>query len=92
MAMDWISVHDKLPEDGKLVLMWLDNQYAIGFLTNDPNVSPGKYWETIDAEDYYRREEEGIETLVKFWMPLPAPPKGERLFQPHPSRRWLAQE
>jgi hypothetical protein len=68
----WISVKDRLPDDGKEVLGIVYNDIRLGWIdliTTDPGqfhwVSSGIY---IDKGHY----------ALTHWMPLPEPPKEER--------------
>ena len=76
--MKWISVSERLPDEGENVLLYCDHPmyinddhripYFTGFLDRG---------EWYSASDYY---EEAIFMEVQFvthWMPLPQPPKGE---------------
>lgn len=61
---EWISVYDRLPEAGKLVL-------CIGERGDDKqNYGFGRY----QAHDVWYVSNEGI-PCVTHWMPLPEPPK-----------------
>ena len=62
--MEWISVEDKLPEDGQKVLFSRFNEkgvYCGDYLFNRGFASQGR--------DYY---------YITHWMPLPEPPKPEQ--------------
>lgn len=61
---EWISVKDRLPEDGKYVLVWEPNLNAIDFSRYDK------------ASDYWIDHEYNA-MFPSHWMPLPPPPKGE---------------
>lgn len=64
-TMEWISVHDRLPELEKEVLVYdsFGNMY-IGLITDGWK---GLYW--VDEECI------NISDIVTHWMPLPEPPK-----------------
>lgn len=64
---EWISVKDRLPEKGKLVLIWTGNDdrrpaIFLAYLDDD-----GQEW--VDG-DYYTGAE-----YVTYWQPLPEPPQ-----------------
>ena len=59
----WISVKDRLPEEGEDVLTYRGSGYRVEALESVSR----KYWEN-DIFCYYP---------VTHWMPLPQPPKGE---------------
>ena len=63
----WISVEERLPKTGKLVLLCINCEQAsphTGFLTAD-----GEFWHDVIG-DMSRSK-----WKVTHWMPLPAPPK-----------------
>ena len=64
--MEWISVKDRLPEEGRAILVYCPqykNQYC-AFLTD------GTWMIFCDVSIICKED-------VKYWMPLPEPPKGE---------------
>ncbi len=79
---EWISVKDRLPEDGVAALLYVENPYGpkdyfIGYLSVD-----GYSWvETAETAPMTLCGHiiEGCGSLrkVTHWMPLPEPPKGE---------------
>ncbi len=64
---EWISVKDRLPNEGQEVLCYgggnLMNVYI--YLDDDCWEDEYGYWETAESEG------------ITHWMPLPEPPKGE---------------
>lgn len=81
--VEWISVKDRLPDkDGKYLVasLWiLDGKYHVGTARYTKNLSDvwmdwesGSGWWNGDSESDWE------ETNVKYWMPLPEPPKEER--------------
>lgn len=61
--MEWISVKDRLPEEGKLVLTFMNGyEYKLNYVILLPEV----LWATT-----LEREQNSI----THWMPLPEPPK-----------------
>jgi hypothetical protein len=76
----WISVKDRLPEDGWRILLYCDvpDEYGkerIGVYLG------GKYWEIIGGEYYTLKDTMKRITrkkiIVTHWMPLPEPPESE---------------
>lgn len=70
----WISVKDRLPEDGEHVLIWYEyfryGSYNRIFKTHEIAYQYGGHW--TGASDSL-----GVDARVFAWMPLPEPPKGE---------------
>lgn len=64
--MEWISVKDRLPEDGIRVLTYADNGAMFAATHND-----GWY---VDTGEYYYASPLAI---ITHWMPLPDAPKEE---------------
>ena len=64
--MEWISVSDRLPEDGIRVLTYADNSAMFVASRDD-----GWY---VDTGEYYYSSPF---TNITHWMPLPEPPKEE---------------
>ena len=66
----WISVEDRLPEKNQAVLGWYkDNPFA-GY-TYEVVSWNGKGWVFVYAQRYV--------TNVTHWMPMPEPPKTEKM-------------
>ena len=66
-VQEWISVKDRLPEEGDRCLCRLKS-FA----------SPGSFYQSILRYDKYGFQDGGVyEEGVTHWMPLPQPPKGE---------------
>lgn len=63
---EWISVKDKLPDDGKEVLFSDGSSIMVGWYNADE-----EFWELTDADMIVYAVD------VTHWMPLPEPPKGE---------------
>lgn len=63
-VQEWISVKDMLPEDGQSVLTYKNGVYEIQTYEKRRNgwLSNAWFWSMA---------------TVKYWMPLPQPPKGE---------------
>lgn len=69
LAGQWISTKDRLPEDGKNVLIFTDkNGGAYSFGVVRCNSPIGSFWATNGAMLPYN---------VTHWMPLPTPPTKE---------------
>jgi len=68
----WISVTERLPEDGSDVLAYLKYDEVAGRITA-ANYDKGMWQDCVMASLY--RTEEGV---VTHWMPLPEPPKEEK--------------
>lgn len=70
----WISVKDKLPEDGEHVLIWYEyyryGSYNRMYTTYEIAYQYNGHW--TGAGDSL-----GQKARVFAWMPLPEPPKGE---------------
>ena len=65
--MNWISVEDRLPEEGRFVLVYVQVGahsyfYAINF------IHQGRWYNKV-------RHKWGVKTNPIHWMPLPEPPK-----------------
>jgi hypothetical protein len=67
---EWISVEDRLPEDGTRVLCWYQ-YYHYGKEAITPEYGIGYYWKGWGGEVAC-----GKDCKVLYWMPLPEPPKG----------------
>jgi hypothetical protein len=71
----WISVKDRLPEDGENVLVYNDDN-SEDFIPYFTGYFHGGMW----YSSYALYEEENfleVPSIVTHWMPLPEPPKGE---------------
>ena len=66
--MNWISVKECLPEDGKEVLVCDTRDGIIAVLEHDS----GEYASPWHGCEYWLDEDE-----ITHWMPLPEPPKEE---------------
>jgi hypothetical protein len=65
--MEWISVEDRLPEDGVDVLVYVENNFI--FTASHQYVTGGgDYWHEFPPSD--------IVFKPTHWMPLPEPPEG----------------
>ena len=67
---DWISVHERMPDKGKEVLVY--RGLHIGDMMNTYTYLGNNEWED-DYGYWSRTEDEGI----THWMILPEPPKGD---------------
>lgn len=73
MMNEWISVKDRLPEDGELVLVIADGEYE-----NTKLVGAYQLADYSEGEGFILSEFPFAENItVSHWMPLPEPPKGE---------------
>lgn len=61
---EWISVNDRLPEDGETVLTYRHGIVEVQEFDNRRKgwIRNGWFWSML---------------TVSYWMPLPEPPKGE---------------
>jgi len=77
MKMEWISVKDRLPENGSQVLAIIPKSDEIGFFNPfscNYDIDNGGFCDlwAIEIEDrFYCR----FNTKVTHWMPLPEPPQ-----------------
>ena len=73
----WISVKDRLPEEGQDVLVWYHNSYDVACLQK---VKPVKLqppqFNNIEMFEWCFYDFEDVD--VTYWQPLPAPPKEEK--------------
>ena len=62
----WISVKDRLPDEGIDVLMWFEQNMTVGFRLECDwcAYADGGYYTSCDSKPTH-------------WMPLPEPPKEE---------------
>ena len=74
-VQEWVSVKDRLPEEGEDVLLFFGGKYG--------NMATG-FWHGEEKEDcvwWCAYTDDGFYTDCDYkpthWMPLPAPPKGE---------------
>lgn len=69
----WISVKDRLPEDGENVLIWYEyfryGSYNRMYKTYEIAYQYDGFWSGVNPL--------GQKARVFAWMPLPKPPKGE---------------
>jgi len=68
--MEWISVKDRLPENNAYTLCWDGNDiYLLKFhQTSDKRNKKRKgIWDSSSEDEYFDD--------IKYWMPLPTPPK-----------------
>lgn len=69
----WISVKDRLPEDGENVLIWYEyfryGSYNRMYKTYEIAYQYDGFWSGVNPL--------GQKARVFAWMPLPEPPKGE---------------
>jgi len=63
---EWISVKDRMPEDGKEVLFCDGSSIMVGRYNGDE-----KFWELTDANMI------AYAVDITHWMPLPEPPESE---------------
>lgn len=70
----WISVKDRLPEDGENVLIWYEyfryGSYNRMYKTYEIAYQYDGFWSGVNPL--------GQKARVFAWMPLPDPPKGEQ--------------
>ena len=70
--MKWISVDDKLPEMGRVVLFWHTSANCVCMGVKKSNDVDNNCWLDNDTDNYY----ENIESYsVSHWMPLPDAPQ-----------------
>lgn len=67
---EWISVEERLPEEGKNVLCFENGKFYIAFFEK---YEEGAWWDWVA----YDRDDTWNEVCPSHWMPLPEPPKGE---------------
>jgi hypothetical protein len=66
-SSEWISVNDRLPEDGEIVLVCGSRGGVYTAVLNKPGQYNG--WHKLNSKSHYCNP--------THWMPLPQPPKGE---------------
>jgi hypothetical protein len=68
---EWVSVEDRLPEEGQVVSIWSEQH---GFQS--------KYYLTVYSESnkFFEPFQSGISVIrdVTHWQPLPQPPKSDK--------------
>ena len=73
-AQQWISVKDRLPEEGEHVLIWYEyfryGSYNRMYKTYEIAYQYDGFWSGVNSL--------GQKARVFAWMPLPEPPKGEQ--------------
>ena len=73
----WISVKDRLPEEGQDVLVWYHGSYDVAYLQK---VKPVKLqppqFNNVEMFEWCFDDFEDVD--VTHWMPLPAPPEEEK--------------
>lgn len=77
MKTEWISVKDKLPEPGELVLCYFDgilNEYYRMKKKNDTVSGFGTSKHHVVRELITKNGERWADEGVTHWMPLPEPP------------------
>jgi len=67
---EWVSVKDRLPEIGKLVLCTFCGIVSYGYYLGDR-------WQVNDEPDYSMVKTDII-SFVTHWMPLPTPPEEDK--------------
>jgi len=72
--MDWISVKERMPNDGERVLVWNNKQ---GEPTLQVYNKDYECWDTEDGDDFDFQVGAVCgngEKIVEYWMPLPEKP------------------
>ena len=67
--MEWISVKDKLPNEGQIIVVWLSKKKEPTCVEFEIDEYVPKYVELCPVDIYCDRED-----LVTHWMPIPVPP------------------
>lgn len=67
--MEWISVKDRLPEEGDWILMYISNYRGVD------NFRAGMYFKDKDGYDWLSAANLFGQPTVTHWQPLPEPPK-----------------
>lgn len=73
----WVSVEERLPEDGQLVVMYAPypKEYKMeGMFVQEVVVYSNGAW--LRQEEYVSNRGTGGYHPATYWMPLPTPPKG----------------
>ena len=75
--MQWVSVDDRLPEDGQIVDVWIVSNGLFNQRLTDVVYSSTSLTFQIDDICDVGIEPHPTNSFVTHWMPLPKPPMGE---------------
>lgn len=68
--MEWISVKDRLPNEGDIVVAWLFKKKEPACVRFERDKHGPIWYELVTVDRDNDRED-----LITHWMPLPEPPK-----------------
>lgn len=66
---EWISVKERTPEVGQIVVGWLSKRKEPSCVRFEIDDIGPIYWELVQFDIFDDRQD-----LVSHWMPLPSPP------------------
>ena len=78
---EWISVDDRLPDDGQIVLGYTprDGNIFVGYHKKDPANEHFRYREKCHFKEWFlvtsMRSTQKVTKRVTHWMPFPTPPE-----------------
>ena len=68
--MEWISIKDRMPECGDIVVAWLSKKREPSCVRFDIDSQGPVYYDLVPVDRFMDRED-----IVTHWTPLPEPPK-----------------
>ena len=75
--MEWISVKEKLPADGRAILLCIKIDYSVGYIYTSGAFVGGR-WKLNESHDLLDTDcyeyDDSYDNDITHWMPLPPPP------------------